>query len=232
MHSKGSELIIHWYIDLENRLRQFLKIVPYDHQNKNVVLPLLSSIIVEAGSLIDTIFREEFKKTKKKKLTISDFAPHYENILNLSQKKTIFYNFPLSYIQPFLNWCDKKKKNYVTLDWWTNYNQLKHNRIEKHSLSTLDTAIKSLCALHQTISQLPTFFEALVRNNMICFGRLNKEFARKAIFQDPPTETLLVESFLFATTLGRIELPEEPENIELSYLQSSEKLRRFLGRDF
>ncbi len=233
MDTQGSELVIQWYKNLESRFSQFLQYVPYDENNKNAVLPLLSSIILETGSLIDTIFREEFKETKKeeKKLTIGDFSPYYETSYNFSKKKTLFYNFPLSYIEPFANWYDKKKNEYTPIDWWSNYNQIKHNRIKKNNLSTLEVTVKALCALHQTISQLPTFLDAIFRHDMVYHGFGTKS-VREALLNKNPNITVLVETELFATTLGQTEFPENIKDItRFSSTLWSPKFRRHTGRD-
>ena len=77
MDSKNADLIIEFYKDVEKRLLKFTKYIPYNDENKSVMLPLLSSIIVEAGSLIDIIFREKFANNNKQKenLNINDYAP-------------------------------------------------------------------------------------------------------------------------------------------------------------
>lgn len=235
MNSNGSELIIKLYNSLESRLSQFLQFVPYDEHNKNAVLPLLSSIILESGSLIDTIFREEIKKSRKKKenLNINDFSPYFETNFNFSEKKTLFYNYPLSYIQPFSKWFNEKKGKYSRVDWWSNYNQIKHNRIKYSNLSTLETAIKALCALHQIISQLPTFLEAIFRHDIVYYGTWTKEYTKDVLLSNNPTMTVLVETELFATALGQTEFPEDIKDVtRFASTLWSPKFRRFVGKDY
>ena len=47
MDVQGAGVILSWYKDLEGRLCQFLKYIPYNDRNKDVVLPLLASVIEE-----------------------------------------------------------------------------------------------------------------------------------------------------------------------------------------
>lgn len=235
MIPQGSELVIKLYNNLESRFRQFLQYVPYDEHNKKAVLPLLSSIILETGSLIDTIFREELKKSRKKKenLNINDFSPYFETNFNFSGKKTLFYNYPLSYIQPFAKWYDKKKDKYSRVDWWFNYNQIKHNRIKHSNLSTLETAIEALCSLHQIISQLPTFLDAIFRHDIVYYGNWSEKYIKDELSRSNPTRTALVETELFATTLGQEDFPENLKDLTRHhYSFSSPKFLRFIGGNY
>ena len=81
MTSDQAELVLNWYVELERRLCAILRTVPFNPATAKITLPPLANIVVDAGSLVDTIFREEFSVTSKPrdKLTIRDFAPHYES---------------------------------------------------------------------------------------------------------------------------------------------------------
>ena len=59
MEQREAELVIEWFLDLEERLNKFLKTVPINW-NYKAVLPLVSGIIVEAAGLVDSVFRKEF----------------------------------------------------------------------------------------------------------------------------------------------------------------------------
>ncbi len=59
MNQTETELVIEWFVDLESRLKNYLKMIPITW-NYNAALPLLSGIIVAAGGLVDSIFRKEY----------------------------------------------------------------------------------------------------------------------------------------------------------------------------
>lgn len=226
---QNAELIVGWYKDLEERLISVIEVVPYNHDNMSVVLPKLASIVVEAGSLVDTVLREEFiGKKKKNDLSIIDFAPHYEGQYSFSEIKTLIYRYPPRYIQPFSGWVNASTNKYDELIWWKNYNRLKHNRIQEANLATLDTAMKSLCALHQVISQIDSFFKNLYRHNMVSMTVTVDYILFKRTQSEKLEDTILIESELFATPYGAHSFPDDPQKIEPIALGHSKKLRRFL----
>lgn len=233
MNAHASEVVIQWYIDLEERLLNFIKFIPYNDQNKKVELPLLASIVVEAGSLIDTIFREEFDKTTKNKdqLNISDFAKYYEKEFSFSKKKSILYVYPPSYLNPFTNWINISTGKYQSLRWWKSYNELKHNRIQNSELSTLETALNAVCGFHQVISQLPVFADSLLRHDMVAYGSWAIEGVSDMLKDKDSKYTLLIESKLFATPKGPYPLPDKIEDIQPVRYGQSIRLARFLGRE-
>ncbi|MCH8127629.1 hypothetical protein IIC38_16985 [candidate division KSB1 bacterium] len=235
MEQNNSELVIGWYLDFESRFSKFLEFIPFNNDNKDnkdSVLPLLASILVEAGSLIDSIFREEstISTKPKDKQKINDFVPHYENRLNLSNQKTILFTYPLQYLTPFRGWIEARNNTYQKIDWWYSYNKMKHNRIEKPSLTTMNITIRSLCGLHQIISLLPTFFEALIRHDLVRHVP-DLEFVKNHIHTADVDFTVLIETKLFGTAIGRDAFPDNPLQISPFYFGCSPKLRRFLGRN-
>jgi hypothetical protein len=80
MTDQEAEQVLIWYNDLENRFANFTDKIPLSQVNRRVYLPLLAPLIVEAGSLIDTILKEEYVNSPKAKkdLGISDYAFYYE----------------------------------------------------------------------------------------------------------------------------------------------------------
>jgi hypothetical protein len=165
-----AELVIEWFIDLEARLKQFLRTVPINW-NSNAMLPLLSGIIVEAGGLVDSILRREFdlseSRLKRKDLRITEFQKQYERRFSLSSNNTIIYQHPPILLYPFQSWSLPSNLDQSKLEWWDAYNKLKHERIEHYSKCTLSNAVLSLCALHQALSVLPCFFKVLIAHDMI-----------------------------------------------------------------
>ncbi len=230
MESVNSELIVTWYKDIEKRLAEFIKFVPYS-ENSDIVLPLLVGVIIEAGSLIDSVMREELVDPSKnrKDLTIVDFAEYYETKYELGNRKALFFTHPLIYMQPFNGWFDDGI--YTPLEWWGNYNKLKHDRIREHHRATLATAIYAVSALHLVISIFPTFFDALLRNDMLFPGHYNVEYVRENILQDNPVVTILIESELFASVRGSRDFPEDPNEISPALLVKGKMFWRYVGKE-
>jgi hypothetical protein len=233
MDDSSAELIVNWYIELEQRLSTILATTLYNNQTAKIFLPPLVNIILDSCSLIDTIFREEYKgKRKRKELTINDYCSHFESLYMFSGIKSVIYQFPLQYIEPFKGWYNGQKNSYKGLIWWQTYNKLKHDRIKEYSQATLDNAISSVCALHQLISQLETFKKALLRKDFICFGQWGKEYALEIVYDKNQNKevTILVETELFATPIGAT-FPDKIETISPFFFSYGRKLWRYVGRE-
>ena len=150
MKQTEANLVIEWFIDLENRLKDFLRTVPINWNHK-AVLPLLSGIITEAGGLVDSILRKEYdlsgSKAKRHNLRINNFRDHYEKRYSLSSSKTVIYQHPPVLLCPFREWSLPPTMK-MHLEWWDAYNKIKHERIENYSKCTLSNAVLSMCAFH------------------------------------------------------------------------------------
>ena len=176
MIESDSDLVLEWYLDLEIRLTDLLAVVPYSSNTDETFLPSVSSIVLEGASLLDTVLRSEYAGSKKrKKLTFPDYAEHYDPIFQCRARHTVLFVHPARYVSPFAGWVDSNG-NYLPLEWWANYNKLKHDRIKHYSLSTLGTVINVVAALHQTIALLPCFTTCLFRRNMINCGTFNPAY--------------------------------------------------------
>jgi hypothetical protein len=119
MNDDSAELTVRWFQEIENRLSDLLRIVSLDAHNSAAIFPQLTSVIIDSGSLVDTIFREEFASTHKKRrdLTIKDFAPFFQTKLNLAELKAVLYQYPLSYVTPFAEWVDPATREYKSISW-------------------------------------------------------------------------------------------------------------------
>lgn len=235
MDERGSELILNWFNDIEGRFASLIQTVPISDDTRDVFIPPLTSIILEACSLLDTVFRSSYEPASEAPdAKFPDFARCYEERLMLSQKKTVVYHYPAHILRPFDGWIDDAGE-YSPLFWWQNYNSIKHDRINNCERSTFNTALHSLCALHQAIVFSSDFVEALARHNMISFDRWAEPFAMSVLKGELPNESirLLVESELFGTpTGGEYELPDDLSKAH--WFGEDTKFRRFvnLGRGY
>lgn len=210
--------------------RDFLKDSSAFLRKSRHLLTFTRPLMVEAGSLIDTIFREELPNQTKsqKRVNIEDFACHFEKHYSLSQVKSLLFQHPPRYLTPFDNWTSAKTGNYVERKWWTNYNHIKHSRIKKYSLATLGETASIVCALQQVISALPTFTRALWRHNLLDAVR-NVHYVGQDIEESQVRYFGMVETELFATPVGHERFPPKIEDIKPAWF-GGRKLARFLGR--
>ncbi|MEW6489481.1 MAG: hypothetical protein AB1578_16385 [Thermodesulfobacteriota bacterium] len=233
MDQTEAELVIEWFIDLESRLRGYLRTVPINW-NHNATLPLLAGIVLEAGGLVDSIFRMEFNpsdcRSKRKNLNITHFATQYERRYSLSRKSSIIYQYPPVLLAPFYTWTIQKQNGAIDLDWWDAYNKLKHERIEQYAQCTLANAVKSLCALHQMLAVLPCFFRSLIAHDMVALRGYAIPYAIDSVEQGAVDMPFLVESDLFATPFGEQCFPADLNQVSGAIYGGSRRLEQFLGR--
>jgi hypothetical protein len=230
MTDQGAEQVLIWYNDLENRFADFIRFIPLSSENQNTYLPMLAPLIVEAGSLIDTILKEEYVNAPrpKKEIGIKDYAQHYELTHGFSKVKSLVYHHPPTRLSPFKGWTNKKTGKYNELKWWAAYNQIKHHRIEKYKLSTFRTALQTICALQQIIAILPTFTRVLWRYDLIS-ARNYTHLVGRNIENTDFRDFALVETKLFATPVGHERFPAKIQDIS-PFSYGSERLAKFLGK--
>ncbi|MBN2088894.1 hypothetical protein JW964_04750 [candidate division KSB1 bacterium] len=235
MNESETEKLLFWFTNLEDRFLEIIKYIPTD-RNLQVDYPILASIIVEAGSLIDTVFHKEYPlqcKPKKTKLNIELFANYYEKQLNLSSIKTIPFLYPPRYLMPFNDWSDNQSNKYKSVIWWQNYNALKHDRIQQSNKATLETALLILSAFQQLISQLNSFLPTLIRYNMFSSSPGHDiKHILKAIKDQNTYDTVIIESKIFATTLGYHKFPDDISKYYPYFDGYSSRLINFLGHKF
>lgn len=216
MEQKDAELVLDWYLELEQRFTDLLGMVPYAPETEAIQLPSISSVVLEACSLIDTVFRTEFTGHKKKTrdLKMPDYAKFYETTYGLSDRRTVYLRYPIEYVTPFYGWIANKR--YKGMEWWTAYNDLKHDRIANYSKSTMKTALHSLCALHQIIAVLPSFINCLLRRNLMLNGNWNPIFVKDILNGETSNETYGVKA-AFETDLFCS--PSRVDNFPIDILQ-------------
>ncbi|EDL58261.1 hypothetical protein [Gimesia maris] len=232
MDSDGAELIVKWYLEIEQRLFSILKTVPLSTDTEGVFLPSLSSIILESCSLIDTIFRDGYKPVAQaQNANMPMYARYYEGIYELSSARTVIYNYPIQSLCPFENWMSPNG-DYIPILWWQNYNKLKHDRIQHFPLSTFRTAIDSLCALHQILAYTPALIDALTRHNLLCTLGINPAIITAWLKGEEEYDEryqALIETELFATPRGSLTFPENLQNANVRIYDMNHKFWKYVG---
>jgi hypothetical protein len=226
-------LVVDWYLELEGRLLDVLKTTLFTDEIRNIFMPPLANILLDASSLIDAIFREQYSGTKERQsLRIVDFAAEFEPRIHFSRRRSLLLQTPLKYIEPFREWYDTTTATYKPLEWWQGYNKLKHDRIKEYKVATLDNAIHSLCGLHQVMALLEVFKNGLLRRDLISFGTWAERYALdRAYSRSDHNVTILVETELFATPVGVLSFPDDIGAIRPHQFSDGKKLWKFVGPD-
>jgi hypothetical protein len=199
--------------------------VPYNETNKSVVIPKLSPIIIEAGSLLDTAFSSLYKD-RKKKPNINDFKKYYEDKLKLSSIKILLFSEEPTFLQPFEKWKDESS----SLSWWFGYNKLKHDRNNGMLYSTLDNAIYSMAGLSIFLARNVDFFDAAYRHELIIThynpSVLQEQYDR---FWMTNYSEVSFENDIFLIPFGKNILRNNPNEINTALIESK-KIKHYLVR--
>jgi hypothetical protein len=164
-----SQLVISSYISTERLLIDFLQLVPYDIHNKTVWSPKLVTIILEACSQLDSLYKSEAnlsKYLKSKRLDIKDYFKHFGD--RVSSQWLVFWGQEPEILKPFESWLNVNE--YQSLPWWDVYNNLKHDRLLHHGEATLECAVSSLAGLFISIARCEHCYEDIANQGWISVG--------------------------------------------------------------
>jgi hypothetical protein len=150
------DFVIASFSALEAQLQDCLNYIPFIENNKSVLSPRFTPIVMESCSLIDSIF-SRITNDKSKKYNLKKYADLHESTLSLEGNISLFLGSPLRVLQPYRDWTSRQP------DWWAAYNALKHDRINNYEVATYTNAIQALAGLHQLIARCKFFIGGFLR---------------------------------------------------------------------
>lgn len=142
----------------EEALLGVLRVVPWCPEHKRVWSPMLTTVIMEACSQLDSLWgytawlsQYVRKEKKRNQLTIEDYFRYFANrtLTPLGDRWVVFWGAEPEQITPFESWA--QATSYQKLEWWTAYNKLKHNRLENQTMATVEAAVNATAGLFQAI---------------------------------------------------------------------------------
>ena len=225
----ATNFVVAQFIGLELQLHECLNFVPYIAENKHLVSPKFVPILMESCSLIDSVLRHHAGVGKNGNLKM--FREVCEPDLELEGKVTMFLNTPISLLRPFRNW------HVGVPSWWTAYNEIKHDRINKMESATFENTVLALGGLHQIITNYGIFIGALLRSDWINTeddAVIHSMAGIAQVFTNPRLPSMAVESRLFVSPSQEnfVKEPSDPESryLELDYTVAnlSERVKNFV----
>jgi len=225
-----------WYQNLENRISQVFEIVPFSGSKEisKFSTPRLVPILVEAASIIDSIFRNLFpdktlrpnKKTiTRKGANIFDFYRELENQLELAKTSSLVLTSPPIILRPFKDWNDTAPNK---MSWWIAYNRLKHDRFKWGKEANLLYTLNAICGLQQLMTKVPIILKYALRFNWINLDGHNPTFVKREI-EAPNKAEILVTTKYFCTSLKPI-VWNTVEDVIPSNFRNGNYIMTFLGR--
>lgn len=144
------------FLQLEQQLLEFSDYVPFTSESHKIVSPKFAPIILEACSLIESIFKRNLNDNRR--LTFLSYAAELDPMLDLSAATTLLLAPTLDFLKPFHDWTSKPPF------WWDAYNKIKHDRFQHYDSASYLTTVNTLAALHQVIARsTDIFLECIAR---------------------------------------------------------------------
>lgn len=218
------------FSSLETQLITFMEYVPYIDNNKKVISPKFVPIIVDACSLIDSIFRE-ITDDDTERYSLKKYCEIHETYLSLEGNISLFLVSPLQLLEPYAVWTKEQP------DWWAAYNALKHDRLNNYEVATYVNAVLSLAGLHQLMARCKMFIGGFLRAGWIdtenndLIGDLGSAAHLAGLHSNPPS--MVIESKLFVTPTVEnflTRMSDDPEFFDVDYDVKglSNRVRNFL----
>jgi len=229
-----AEWAVAQYLDLETRLLNILSTIPYRPENYGAIIPALASVVVDAGTLVDSVCRAVTQSGRtKQNANITDFADDLEPLCRLSELHTMLYAYPPQMLTPFAAWRDSHHDERPSPGWWTAHNQLKHNRLAHLDGGTLQNAVGAACGVHQLLVSSADFFVPLMRHDMLHTNMRTQPWVASALLGSIEECDAMVESKLFVTCVGLARFPSTIEAIDPSRYVSKRgtRLEQFLANE-
>lgn len=216
---------------LETQLIACNEYLPFVEANKQAISPKFVPIIIEACSLIDSIFRET-TANKTQHYNLKKYGIEHEPTLSLDDDLSLFLSSPVQVLRPFKDWTKKQP------DWWAAYNKLKHDRLNNYEVATYTNAVVAVAGLHQLMARNKIFVGEFIKSGWININddELMMTVASSAqlgaLMRNPPD--MVIESRLFASpTLDNFVSPESEEDprfiqVDYNYPGLSNRVRGFI----
>lgn len=137
----------HWryYLMLEKRFMESIDYVELHKDNFNTFSNGYALLIQAIGAELDTVFKEFCGYNTYDRKTIADYAQYIlSNKPNIINIKILLLEYDIE-IQPFQTWNTNQPAK--SLDWWTAFTDIKHNRFEQLKQANQEYALNILGAL-------------------------------------------------------------------------------------
>jgi hypothetical protein len=188
-------------------LEEVLRIVPFCPEHGGMWSPRLATVLLEAGSQIDSLWRFEATENSLPKRivpngpidwNITDFFSFFGS--SLAVKWVVFFGGERSQlVSPFTNW--QGQANYKPLDWWKAYTALKHDRLANHTRATLAAAVEAVAGLFLAIARSGYCDEYLMQAGWVTCSTYGHDDDDK-LDDFPAANQAVIETRLFSYPVG------------------------------
>ena len=142
------------YKSAERMLADVLDIIPYCPEHEAVWSPALVTVLLEAGSQIDSLWRAQARLSRftNPKADVVDYFTYFGKFLGY--RWLVFWGESAVQLSPFAEWgttAGFTRGDYVRLLWWEAYTKLKHDRLAHRTMASLKNSVAAVAALFLAI---------------------------------------------------------------------------------
>ena len=182
------------YTTVEDDFIKYLDYVPCTHEHRGVWSPKLANLLLNIGSLIDSIFRSYLEsptlnsannideiRNDQRKQKINGFQKVYDAVHSFSNRDV----YLLSTGEKFIPWSNWQRPD-TPPSWWTAYNKVKHDRFRNRTKATLENTLNALSGLLLICVLLKEFRPYLVDIGIIKGTGLYEVLVKHLLEQNEP----------------------------------------------
>ena len=136
----SAKTVINSFLLTERELSEVLDVIPFCEEHENVWSPALATVIIDAGSQLDSLWRGACREDSPggvngkavDDLTITEYFVQYGP--SVAKMWAVLWGHDATRLGPFQPW--EGVTEYQSLGWWKSYNLIKHDRLENRKLAT------------------------------------------------------------------------------------------------
>jgi len=217
------DFVVSNFVALEEQLVSCMDYVPFIEQNECVVSPRFVPILMDACSLVDSVFRHTASEDGHHNLRL--YALMHEDRLELEEATTLLLVSPLQFLRPFRGWQDAAPQ------WWNAYNQVKHDRVGNYAAASYAHTVSAMAALHQVMARSWAFLGNLAKAGW--FNESDEQFGEMLVSRcagcGPPA--MPVESRLFVSAIRDSFVDWTTDLPTVQYWEFTERVKNYIWED-
>ena len=149
-----AQAVVDSFSRIEDQLLGILRTVPYCPEHFGVWSDALGSLLLDSCSLLDSLWRAASKTSRdvtkdRNDLTVFDYFRYFGP--DMSRKWLVCWGAGPVEERPFGDWSKtgqfSAQADHSALDWWTAYNNIKHDRLVNRRQANLRVAVRAVAGL-------------------------------------------------------------------------------------
>lgn len=214
---------------VERMLNDVVEVLPYSDEHLDVWSPYLVTILLEACSQLDSLWKAKSRQTGSgsKDPKITDYFASFGS--DVAHRWLVFWGEQGRRVQPFAPWIGAA--TYKPLEWWQAYNNVKHDRLANRTQAKLRHAVDAVAGLFIAILRSPECAAAVAHEGWIVPspGALGIQ-AEDLLSDHSSVRGIVVESVLLSHPVKLGWKPGPPRHTMTSVRGGSDRFRSWCAQ--